>query len=334
MAQCHRIVKAKFWYGERLKGYSKDHKIRYHKCCSGGKVVQEVLYTIEFQKRGLPHCHTLLWVDDKDKIQHAADIDHYISAELPDPSTDPEGYRIISEMMVHGPCGPADPTATCMKENVCSKKFPKKFNNETFFDKDGYVHYRRRNTGVEVTRRVAQITRPVGESSEPPDRSAIHVDEIQNFVDGRFICPYEIETGLQIQDMALRRRKAFVFAPLSKRSTQQLRTRNDEEKSYDRNIAARHENASTKLIGFIYDEQTLQNPTAQELQQKAIVCPRNDTADSINSQILKQVAGESTIYRSLDEAIPLKNDGGAVKLLNRRIPKHFTVFRFPPHSLS
>ncbi|GJW13927.1 DNA helicase [Tanacetum coccineum] len=57
------------------------------------------------------------------------------------------------------------------------------------------------------------------------------------------------------------------------------------------------------------------NPTTQELQQKAIVCPRNDTADSINSQILKQVAGESTIYRSLDEAIPLKNDaeGNAIQ---------------------
>ncbi|GJW13928.1 DNA helicase [Tanacetum coccineum] len=51
--------------------------------------VTGLLYTIEFQKRGLSHCHTLLWVDDKDKIQHATDIDHYISAELPDPSTDP-----------------------------------------------------------------------------------------------------------------------------------------------------------------------------------------------------------------------------------------------------
>nr|GEV84724.1 DNA helicase [Tanacetum cinerariifolium] len=38
-------------------------------------------------------------------------------------------------MMVHGPCGPADPITTCMKENVCSKKFPKKFNNETFLIK-------------------------------------------------------------------------------------------------------------------------------------------------------------------------------------------------------
>nr|GEU71977.1 DNA helicase [Tanacetum cinerariifolium] len=42
-------------------------------------------------------------------------------------------------MMVHGPCGPADLTASCMKENLCSKKFPKKFNNETYFDKNDYV---------------------------------------------------------------------------------------------------------------------------------------------------------------------------------------------------
>ncbi|GKA02897.1 DNA helicase, partial [Tanacetum coccineum] len=41
------------------------------------------LYTIEFQKRGLPHCHMLLWV--KNKIQHAKEVDQYISAKLPNP---------------------------------------------------------------------------------------------------------------------------------------------------------------------------------------------------------------------------------------------------------
>nr|GEV44267.1 DNA helicase [Tanacetum cinerariifolium] len=117
------------------------------------KVHDFLLYTTEFQKRGLPHCHTLLWVDNKDKIQDAKDVDRYISAELPDPKTDPEGYRIISEMIVHGPCSKADASASCIKENLCSKKFPKKFNNETYFDKNGYVYYRRRYTGVEVTRR-------------------------------------------------------------------------------------------------------------------------------------------------------------------------------------
>nr|GFC33664.1 helitron helicase-like domain-containing protein [Tanacetum cinerariifolium] len=30
--------KARFWYGERLKGYSRDNKVQYHKCCVGGKV--------------------------------------------------------------------------------------------------------------------------------------------------------------------------------------------------------------------------------------------------------------------------------------------------------
>ncbi|GKA61503.1 DNA helicase [Tanacetum coccineum] len=174
------------------------------------------------------------------KIQDAKDVDRYISAELPDPKTDPEGYRVVSEMMVHGPCGPADPTASCMKENLCSKKFPKKLNNETYFDNNDYVYYRRRDTGVEVTRRgmdldnshvvpynrqlclafhahinveyygwsmlikylfkyiskgtdktVAQIIRPVGLSEEHLERREEHIDEIQNFVDGRFICPHE-----------------------------------------------------------------------------------------------------------------------------------------------
>ncbi|GJT86156.1 DNA helicase [Tanacetum coccineum] len=32
-----------------------------------GKVVA-VLYTVEFQKRGLPHCHTLLWIDESVRI--------------------------------------------------------------------------------------------------------------------------------------------------------------------------------------------------------------------------------------------------------------------------
>ncbi|GKD23039.1 DNA helicase [Tanacetum coccineum] len=58
-----------------------------------------VLYTIEFQK---PHCHALLWVDAKDKIQDVKEIDQYISAELPDLILDPDGHRVVYDMMVHG----------------------------------------------------------------------------------------------------------------------------------------------------------------------------------------------------------------------------------------
>ncbi|GKB52834.1 DNA helicase [Tanacetum coccineum] len=51
----------------------------------------------------LPHCHMLLWV--KQKIEDAQEVDEYISAELPNPEEDPEGYKVVSEMMVHGLCG-------------------------------------------------------------------------------------------------------------------------------------------------------------------------------------------------------------------------------------
>ncbi|GKE50013.1 hypothetical protein Tco_1481271, partial [Tanacetum coccineum] len=66
------------------------------------------VYTIEFQKRGLPHCHTLLWVDSKNKITDASQIDEYIFVELPDPVKDPRGYKVVSELMLHVPYGAAN----------------------------------------------------------------------------------------------------------------------------------------------------------------------------------------------------------------------------------
>nr|GEU41801.1 DNA helicase [Tanacetum cinerariifolium] len=79
---------------------------------------------------------------------------------------------------------------------------------------------------------------------------------------------------------------------------------------------------------------TLQNPTAKELQQKAIVCPRNETADIINTHILRKIKGESIIYKCSDEAIPLKYDGGAVELLYPMEYLNTLQFSgFSPHEL-
>ncbi|GKE09769.1 DNA helicase, partial [Tanacetum coccineum] len=110
--------------------------------------VAAVLYTIEFQKRSLPHCHTLLWVDSKNKITDASQIDEYISAELPDPVKDPRGYKVVSELMLHGPCGAANLSAPCTQNGTYNKKFPKRFNANTFFDSNGHTQYRRRDTGT------------------------------------------------------------------------------------------------------------------------------------------------------------------------------------------
>ena len=88
---------------------------------------------VEFQKRSLPHCHILIWIHSNDKIQTAQDVDNYISAELPDPTFDPQAYKIISEMIMHGPCGSAILDAPCMEGKECSKNFPKNYNAKTFF---------------------------------------------------------------------------------------------------------------------------------------------------------------------------------------------------------
>jgi len=53
-----------------------------------GKVVA-YLFLIEFQKRGLPHAHILIHFAPEDKPCTPADIDSIISAQLPDPESQP-----------------------------------------------------------------------------------------------------------------------------------------------------------------------------------------------------------------------------------------------------
>ena len=47
--------------------------------------VNSHMYVIEFQKRGLPHAHILLILEQQDKIKTIDDIDKIVSAEIPDP---------------------------------------------------------------------------------------------------------------------------------------------------------------------------------------------------------------------------------------------------------
>ena len=105
------------------------------------------VYTIEFQKRGLPHVHLLLMLKSHSKIKTPEAIDKYISAEIPDPHEDPILHQIIMRHMIHGPCGD-----WCLVDGKCSKHFPKPYQNETTIDGDNYPHYRRRDTGITYKR--------------------------------------------------------------------------------------------------------------------------------------------------------------------------------------
>lgn len=103
-----------------------------------------VVYTIEFQKRGLPHAHILLWFEGPRKEATSLMIDQLISAELPDKETDKEGYELVKQHMMHGPCGKNRMNSPCMANGECTKKYPRSFSEHTSIDKSGFVTYRRR----------------------------------------------------------------------------------------------------------------------------------------------------------------------------------------------
>ncbi|GJY03463.1 helicase [Tanacetum coccineum] len=107
-----------------------------------------VVYVIEFQKRGLPHAHILMWQEEEFKCRVPDQINDIISAEIPCPTNDPDAYKVVSEFMLHGPCGAEAKYAPCTNEGKCSKHFPKKFLVETIINEDGYPVYRRRDNKI------------------------------------------------------------------------------------------------------------------------------------------------------------------------------------------
>ncbi|XP_026434052.1 uncharacterized protein LOC113331572 [Papaver somniferum] len=105
------------------------------------------IYTIEFQNRGLPHAHILLFLDKKDKPETPSDINRIVTSEIPDKENDPDGYNAVDNYMLHGPCRLLKDGSPCMKNGVCSKQYPKDFSHETNIDKYDYPVYRRRDKG-------------------------------------------------------------------------------------------------------------------------------------------------------------------------------------------
>jgi hypothetical protein len=123
------------------------------------------VYTIEFQKRGLPHMHLLLSLSPYFRPTTPEQVDTIIKATWPDPVLEPRLFDIVKRSMVHGPCGPFKPDARCMKDGKCTKGFPKAFQAETVMTRDGYPIYARPNDG--------------------------HAYEVRNFfADNRWIVPY------------------------------------------------------------------------------------------------------------------------------------------------
>ncbi|XP_074323176.1 uncharacterized protein LOC141660112 [Apium graveolens] len=116
-----------------------------------------VMHVIEFQKRGLPHCHMLIWLHPRDRPQNVDDINQLISAKVPDKNHDPIGFNVVNSHMIHGPCRKDYSYSPCMVNGNCGRHFPKRCNAHTFFDDCGFPVYRRRRTGLTVAKKGVEL---------------------------------------------------------------------------------------------------------------------------------------------------------------------------------
>lgn len=154
------------------------------------------MYSVEWQQRGLPHAHILIWFVDKIRPE---DIDSLISAEIPDPSTDQFQFDIVTTNLIHGPCGDLNRSSPCMVDGKCTKRFPKDFTNDTVTHVDGYQIYRRRSTDSSGQSSVKTISNadidnrwvvPYSPLLSKPFNAHINVELCSSVNSIKYICKY------------------------------------------------------------------------------------------------------------------------------------------------
>ena len=95
----------------------------------------------------------VLWLHEQDAPKRPEDIDRFCTAEIPPPRDDTgavsELHKLVSSLMMHGPCGKDYTTANrappCMKNGKCEKDFPKDYCQHTLFGDSVTPQYRRRS---------------------------------------------------------------------------------------------------------------------------------------------------------------------------------------------
>ncbi|XP_042988839.1 uncharacterized protein LOC122316384 [Carya illinoinensis] len=113
-----------------------------------GKVAAYV-YTIKYQKRGLPHVHFLIILQKDWRIYAPETFDEIVSAEIPNKTRNLHLYKVVLRHMMHGPCGILNPANICMdKDGICKNRYPKEFTANTTVETDCFPSYKRSNNGV------------------------------------------------------------------------------------------------------------------------------------------------------------------------------------------
>lgn len=114
--------------------------IKLLKKAAGGFVY--MIWVVEFQKRGLPHCHMLIRLKGEMSV---SDVDSLVSAELPTEAEDPQLRALILKHMMHPKDHLLREYSRChTKAGTCQYEFPLPLEENTRFDEAGKIYYRRR----------------------------------------------------------------------------------------------------------------------------------------------------------------------------------------------
>ncbi|GFV92986.1 helitron_like_N domain-containing protein [Trichonephila clavipes] len=79
------------------------------------------MYSIEWQKRGLPHTRILIWMMEKITVTELmkSSLQKYQTLKLI------KTHDIVSKNMIHGPCGSLNNNLPCMSDGKCTKRYPR-----------------------------------------------------------------------------------------------------------------------------------------------------------------------------------------------------------------
>ncbi|MBW0509324.1 hypothetical protein O181_049039 [Austropuccinia psidii MF-1] len=183
--------------------------------------VLSYVYTIEFQKRGLPHAHIIMILAESSIPKTVREIDAVVCAEIPDQEQEKDLFSIVTKTMLHAPC---EEGSHCWTNRGCKWGYPKPYAAETSISNDAYPVYRRRqgssfkcgshvytnqdvipynkylllryqcHANVEIPYGIKALKYLYKYICKGEDRSALNLeadDETNSFVNGRYIGPSE-----------------------------------------------------------------------------------------------------------------------------------------------
>nr|GEX37284.1 DNA helicase [Tanacetum cinerariifolium] len=285
--------------------------------------VSTVLYTIEFQKKGLPHCHMLLWIESRNTLKDGTHIHEYISAEIPGPVQDPKAGQILN---VH-------------LNDMQRINFRKR--DRTLRDLMNAPNVLFGGKTIVLGGDFCQ-TLPVKKGVKKEELIATSIAESYLWCHFRI---YTLKENMRLQRSGLtneERKRSKTFAKwlldVGNGKIGEPEEEEDQDSSWitipPEYSVNNDEKSLSRLINFIYDDTTLKTPNAGSLQEKVIVCSKNATADDVNAKILSNIEGQRKIYLSNDEVILMGSETSETELLYlTEYLNTITFLGFPPHEL-